>query len=246
MKVSIITVTLNSAKTIEDTLLSVQNQSFTNIEHIIIDGNSEDETAEIVKKFHYPIKFISEPDNGIYDAMNKGISLATGDIIAILNSDDFYTTPFVLQKVIKAFEENDIECLYGNLDYVERFNTSNIVRRWKSGKMSNRKFTLGWMPPHPTFFVKKEAYIKYGVFNTTLKYAADYELMLRFLYKHQSISYYLPEVLVKMRTGGVTNSNKQLILQSLSEIKKAWLINDLHFFFLTPFLKPIRKIFQLF
>lgn len=243
---SIITVSLNSAKTIESTLASVQKQSFTNIEHIIIDGNSKDETAEIVKKFHYPIKFISEPDNGIYDAMNKGIAVATGDIIAVLNSDDFYNSSFVLEKVVNIFKDKDIACLYGDLDYVERFNTTKIVRRWKSGKINDWKFILGWMPPHPTLFVKKIVYEKYGVFNIMLKYAADYEIMLRFLYKHKVSAYYLPEVLVRMRTGGVTNSNWQLILTSLSEVKKAWLINDLRYFFLTSILKPLRKLFQIF
>lgn len=246
MNVSIITPSFNSAKTIKDTLESVKNQTYSHIEHIIIDGNSTDNTLDIIKNYPHIVKCISETDQGIYDAMNKGISIATGEIIAILNSDDFYNTQQTIEKVVNTFKSKLPLSVYGDLNYVERFNTDKVVRKWKSGNIKQSKFIFGWMPPHPALFIKKEVYDRYGVFDTTFGCAADYELMLRFLYRNKINSIYIPEVLVKMRTGGVTNSSLIYILKSILEINKAWKVNNLRPFIFTPLLKPLRKIFQIF
>ena len=185
MKVSIITVSFNAEETISDTIKSVINQDYENIEYIIIDGASKDKTSSIVKSFGFKVaKFISEPDKGIYDAMNKGLALATGEIIGILNADDFYADSSIISKVVKRFQEEKVEGLYADLVYVKRNDTNKITRVWRSGDYSKGKFLKGWMPPHPTFFVKREVYEKYGNFNLDLPSAADYEIMLRFIHKH--------------------------------------------------------------
>ncbi len=173
-KISIITVTYNSADTLADTLKSVQSQDYQNVEHIIIDGRSQDETVNIIKSFPHVAKWITEKDGGLYDAMNKGVQLATGDIIGILNSDDLYAHSSVLTKVAERFLNRDIDALYGDLHYVNALNTNNVIRVWKSGKFKRSNFVFGWMPPHPTFFVKKEVYNKAGLFNVSLKRSADY------------------------------------------------------------------------
>lgn len=203
MKISIITVVWNNVNTIKDAIESVLNQTYKNIEYIIIDGGSTDGTIEVIQSYGNKInKFVSERDEGIYDAMNKGIKLATGDVIGILNSDDFYKSNDVLETVAKEFMVKDIDCLYGDLEYVDQSNTSKVVRYWKSKPYRKGLFQKGWHPPHPTFFVKREIYHKYGMFNTNFKIAADYELMLRFLEKYQIKSSYIPKVLVSMRLGG--------------------------------------------
>ncbi len=168
-KISIITVTYNSAHTLRDTLRSVELQDYPNIEHIIIDGHSTDETVEIIKSFPHVRKWISEDDSGLYDAMNKGVQLATGDIIGILNSDDLYANSKVLTKVAEKFLQNNIDALYGDLHYVNASNTNKIIRVWKSGKYKRSNFIFGWMPPHPTFFVKRQVYEQAGRFNVSVK-----------------------------------------------------------------------------
>ena len=244
MKVSIITPSYNSAKTICDTLDSVRNQTFQNIEHIVIDGLSPDGTATIVKQ-HAPAAIcLSEKDNGIYDAMNKGIRLATGDIIGILNSDDFYTDQNVIEKVTQLFETTGCDALYGDLVYVDPQDTKRIVRKWTAGELHVGKFLNGWMPPHPTFFVKRAIYEKYGLFNTSLKISADYELMLRFLYKHGISATYFPQCLVCMRTGGHSNASLRRRFDANKEDRMAWKLNNLEPRFYTTWLKPIRKIPQ--
>jgi glycosyltransferase len=243
-KISIITVTYNSALTITDTLKSVQSQDYPNIEHIIVDGNSQDDTIKIIKSFPHVSKWISEKDSGLYDAMNKGVQLATGDIIGILNSDDIYAHSSVLSKVGERFMSNNIDALYGDLYYVNAENTNKVVRIWKSGKFKRSNFNYGWMPPHPTFFVKKEVYTKAGNFNVSLKRSADYELMLRILVKYKFKAEYLQDVLVKMRTGGVSGSSWEGRLKANLEDRMAWKINNLEPYFFTLYLKPFRKLFQ--
>src|SRR5947209_33443 len=169
LRISVITVCFNSANTIQDTLESVKDQTYSNIEHIIIDGASTDETLKIVQSFPHVSKIISEKDEGIYDAMNKGIQHASGDIIGILNSDDVYASNDVLNLVADTFETNKTDTLYGDLQYVQPKNINRVLRQWKSGKFQLNKFKYGWMPPHPTFFVKKEVYHKAGFFDTSLK-----------------------------------------------------------------------------
>ena len=244
MKISIITVTYNSAKTISDTLKSISSQDYTDIEHIIVDGNSQDETLQLVREFTHVSKVISEKDDGIYHAMNKGIKMATGDVIGILNSDDVYARTDVLSKIANLFADKNIKASYGDLQYVKATDMTKVVRSWKAGKFKPSYFYFGWMPPHPTFFVRKEVYEKVGLFNTSLKSAADYELMLRILFKNQFQAAYLPEILVKMRTGGVSNSSLVQRVLANRQDRLAWKINELKPYFFTLYLKPLRKIFQ--
>lgn len=245
-KITIITAGFNSAATIRDTLDCIASQTYSNIEHVIIDGASKDDTLKIVSEFPHVAKIISEPDKGIYDAMNKGIQLATGDIIGILNSDDFYADKYSLENVADAFIKYDVESCYADLQYVNEKNTSKVVRNWISGKFNRFNFLQGWMPPHPTFFVRKEVYEKYGNFDLELNSAADYELMLRFLYKQRISTYYIPKILVKMRTGGQSNASIKNRFKANREDKLAWKKNDLKPKFYTTWLKPIRKINQYF
>lgn len=247
MKISIITITYNSSSTLAETINSVINQSYKNIEYIIIDGGSSDNTIPIIKSYENKITtFISEKDNGIYDALNKGILLATGDVIGILHSDDFYTNTNVIQNVVNKLEQTNADALYADLFYVDKNNTSKIHRKWKSGNYSLEKFLYGWMPPHPTFFVKKTIYEKYGSFNLSLNSSADYELMLRFIYKEKIKIAYLPEFIIKMRLGGKSNVSLKNRIIANKEDRKAWRINNLKPYFFTLYIKPIRKIVQLF
>jgi len=228
MKISIITATWNSATTIENAILSVSSQGYPDLEHIIVDGNSSDATLPIVFRYAHLIDtLISEPDHGIYDAMNKGIALATGDIIGILNADDFYAHPRVLEKVARVFEDERIQTCYGDLIYVDPENLNRVIRYWRSGTHQSRSFYLGWMPPHPTFFVRRSVYEKYGNFDTTLGTAADYELTLRLLLKNQVTTLYIPEVLVHMRAGGASNASIKSRLKTMQMANLSWRVNQL-------------------
>jgi len=245
MKVSVVTVSFNSAKTIEDTIQSVLGQTYGDIEYIIVDGNSKDNTVEIVNKYKDKIaKIISEKDNGIYDAMNKGIRLATGDVVGILNSDDIYASEDVIGKV--AEEIKNVDCVWGNLVYVKKHNTDKVVRQWQSSGFDLGKFNQGWHPPHPTFFVKRGIYEKYGIFRNDLSIAADYELMLRFLQKYKISSKYIPKTLVKMRVGGESNKNILKVIKANMECLKAFKMNDLKVNPLIVLGKPLLKLFQYF
>jgi glycosyltransferase len=244
MKISVITASYNSSSTIADTLRSVAEQDYPDIEHIIIDGGSKDNTMEIVRSFPHVSIAISEKDKGIYDAMNKGVQRATGDIVAILNSDDFYNSSSVLSAVAFQFRDQNIDAVYGDLQYVKQDNTNLVSRYWKAGKFNPSKFFYGWMPPHPAFFVRRKVYDQVGLFNTTLRTSADYELMLRILVKHKVKAAYLPAVLVKMREGGLSNSSLSHRIKANKEDRLAWKLNGLQPNFFTLYLKPIRKIFQ--
>jgi len=245
VKVSIITIAYNSAETIEDTIKSVVGQDYCNIEYIIIDGGSTDDTLSIVERYKESIStIVSEPDKGIYDAMNKGVQNATGDIIGILNSDDIYANETVISDVVKAIGDSD--SIYADLVYVDRENTEKVNRYWQSGEYKAGSFKKGWMPPHPTFFIKKSCYDKYGTYNLKLKSAADYELMLRMLHKHKISVTYLPKVITKMRVGGQSNVTLKNRLKANKEDRLAWTINDLKPGPLTLTMKPVRKIGQFF
>jgi len=245
MTISIITVSYNSAHTIADTIESVLNQTYPDIEYIIIDGNSIDGTQDIVKSYGEKITtFISEKDGGIYHAMNKGLQLATGAVIGILNSDDVYANSEVLQKVIECFNNSHAEICYGNLNYVQSKNLNAVTRVWEAGKHHAKSFHYGWMPPHPTVFVKKELYKKVGFFNVKLKSAADYEMMLRMFVKFKCRASYIPHLLVKMRTGGTSNASIKNRIKANREDRMAWKLNDLKPYFFTLPLKPLRKISQ--
>ena len=237
MKISIITATFNSEKFILSNLESINLQKYSNYEHIIIDNKSTDKTIEIIKKKGSNIKLISEKDDGIYDAFNKGIKASEGEIISILNSDDFYTDETVLEKINKVFEDNDVDIVYGDLNYVKRKNPKNIIRYWKSNEYKARLFSKGWSPPHPSFFVKKSAYNKFGLYKKEYGNSADFELMFRFLDYFNLKSYYLSNTLVTMRTGGKSNNNlidiikqNMIILDILGIKKNIYLILKFLFF----------------
>ncbi|MBL7884267.1 MAG: glycosyltransferase [Bacteroidia bacterium] len=245
LKVSVITVCYNSAETIESTIRSVIAQTYSNIEYIIVDGKSTDDTLAIIEKYKVNVsKLISEKDNGIYDALNKGIAIATGEVIAIIHADDFYNTQTVISDVVKVMEGSESDCVYGDLQYVDRLNTSIVKRNWISEEYKKENFLKGWMPPHPAFFAKRKCYEDYGVFNTSFKSAADYELMLRFLYKYNCSVAYMPKVLVKMRVGGKSNVTLANRIKANREDKRAWIINDLKPSALTFIRKPLSKIGQ--
>jgi len=241
--ISIITPTFNSAATLRDTLDSVASQTYRPIEHLIADGGSKDATLAIIAE--YPdTRCASEPDKGLYDAMNKGIARAQGEVVGILNSDDFYAHEEVLARVMQLFQDPAIDAVYGDLHYVHPEHTHKIVRRWRSGPYRHAAWRRGWMPPHPAFFVRRRFYELYGLFDTSFRSAADYELMLRFGYKHRLRLAYLPDVLVKMRTGGASNASWRHRLRANREDRRAWAVNDLHCPFYTPWMKPLRKLGQ--
>lgn len=246
MKISIITVVYNNEKTIKEAIESVLNQYYSNIEYIIIDGNSSDTTVNIINEYKDKLGyFISEKDNGIYDAMNKGIKAATGDVIGILNSDDLYQDTNVIETVMNQFNKNpSIDIVYGDLVYVKNDNVNKVVRNWKSNPYYNRFFENGNVPPHPSLFVKKTVYEKAGHFNLDFKLAADYEFMLRIFKKHNFNSKYINRVIVKMRLGGATNQSFSNIKKQNIEILKAWKHNHLKLPFLLMPLRIIKRLIQ--
>ena len=244
MKISIITASFNSERSIRDTLESIKGQEYPNVEHIIIDGLSTDSTMSIVREYPNVARFISEKDHGIYEAMNKGLQIATGEIIGILNSDDIYVDNKVLKDVVDIFADEQVDACYADLQYVDEANTNILVRHWKSGTYRKNSFLYGWMPPHPTLFLRRRVYDKIGFFNLDFKTAADYELMLRVFVTHDFIIRYLPRVIVKMRTGGASNASVQRRIDANKEDRMAWKVNNLKPYFFTLYLKPIRKIFQ--
>ena len=243
-RISIITVTYNASDHLRDCLDSVREQDV-DVEHILIDGASTDATLNILDAYKdHLAHVISEKDEGMYDALNKGIGLATGDVIGILNADDFYFSKDTLSKVLDAFSDEDADAVYGDLVYVGRNNTEKVVRAWRSGEYQPRKFYQGWMPPHPTFFVRRSMYEQYGLFNPELGTAADYELMLRLLLRRGIQAVYIPEVLVKMRSGGMSNQSLKNRINANRMDRKAWTVNDLSPYPWTLWMKPIRKIEQ--
>jgi len=246
MKVSIITVCFNSAATIEDTIRSVLSQDYKDIEYIVVDGASTDGTLDIINRYKNNMaKVVSEPDNGIYDAMNKGLRSSTGDIIATLNGEDMYAEKTTVSQMAEFIQHNGLDAAYGDLIYVDRRDTGHVKRFWQPGRYKKGAFSHGWVIPHPTFFCRKEIYEKFGYFNDTLQIAADFELMLRLVEKHQIKIGYMEKVIVKMGTGGRANVLRGII-QGNKEIIKSFRLNDLH---LSPWFfvrKPITKISQLF
>jgi len=244
MKVSIITISFNSGKTIEATIRSVLAQEDADIEYIIIDGGSKDNTLDIVEKYKNRISHVvSEPDGGIYDAMNKGVRLASGELVGILNSDDTYAYPTVIADVVKTLGDSD--ALYADLQYVDA-DTGKVVRHWKSGKYNSGDFLKGWMPPHPTFFLRKKYYNNHGLYVTDQGTAADYELMLRMIHRHDIKLSYLPKVITQMKTGGASNVTWKQRWKANQQDRLSWEMNGLTPKWYTLWLKPLRKIFQFF
>ena len=239
MKISLITISCNSILTINQTLNSVKNQIQNNFEHIIIDGNSKDNTLEICNQYPHISKIISEPDNGIYDAINKGIKNSTGEIIGFLNSDDTFYDEKSLQHIYNAFDDN-IDCVFGDLIYTDK--KEDIKRIWKGSAFKKGAFKKGWMPAHPTFYCKRSVYEKLGLYDDSLKIAGDFELMLRFLEKHNIRSKYIPKTLVNMKVGGASNNGLKSKLDILKEEFRAFDKNDINVNKLSYILHKAKKI----
>lgn len=245
MKISLITSAYNSASTIRETLASVRMQKHVNLEYIVVDGDSSDATMEIVSEFDDIVSCsISEPDNGIYDALNKGLSLATGDAIGFLHSDDMFAHELVLKTVADAFTNSGADAVYGDLDYVRREDPSRVHRKWRSKPFQASLFAQGWMPAHPTFYLKREHYEMYGGYDTSFRQSADYELMLRMLLTHELKAEYIPNVLIKMRTGGASNVSLSNRWKANQEDARAWEKNGKKMGLLTRIKKPLSKIVQ--
>lgn len=238
MKISVITVVYNGAETIKDCTESVLSQTHQDVEYIVIDGASTDATMDIVRSFQDKIDVVvSEKDNGMYDAMNKGIARATGDVVAILNADDVYTDAGVLESIAQVFRDNpEVGCVYGDLVMVDTM--GRIRRTWRSRACTLGLFSHGWHPPHPAFFVRKDVYSNYGVFDTSFTIAADYEIMLRFLEKFRINAVYVPRVLVHMGSGGASNGSIRAIIRGNVESVRAWTHNGMK----APFLLVPRKL----
>lgn len=221
MRISIITATYNSEKTLHDTLLSLENQTYPDIEYIIIDGASKDNTLLVVQNNCTRIsKIVCEPDKGIYDALNKGINAATGDVVGFLHSDDMLAYDNAIADIVDTFKEKGCDAVYGDLEYVSQTDTAKRVRLWKSGAFSRTKMQLGWMPPHPSFYMKRSRYLELGQFSLNYNISADYDSLLRYILKNKVAVAYLPKVLVKMRVGGISNrSFSSMVSKSLEDIR---------------------------
>jgi glycosyltransferase involved in cell wall biosynthesis len=244
-KVSIITVSYNSVRTIADTIDSVLAQTYPNIEYLIIDGLSTDGTADVIRSYSAGIsKFISEPDMGIYDAINKGIRLSTGDIVGLLHSNDFFYDKDVIEKVAQTFSGSDIIALYGDVQFVDSENISRIVRYYSSKNFKPNKFKFGFMPAHPSFYVKKDMFEKLGYYKTDYKIAADFELLLRYLLIHQIKFKYLEMPFISMRTGGVSNNSIRSNYVLNKEIARACKENGIKTNFFFIYSKYFNKIFE--
>lgn len=247
MKISLITVSYNSEETIGDTFDSVERQIIDgfDLEYIHIDGLSRDKTIEISNNYRNIIsKSISENDSGIYNAMNKGISIATGEVIGFLNSDDAYCSNDILASVANVFKDKKVKASYGDLNYVRRHNVSKITRKWSSGRLRNHSFNFGWMPAHPTFFLRAECYKSFGSFKEEINSSADYELMLRMLHVNKLPAKYIKKTMVSMRDGGNSGQSVAHRLKVFKEDMSAWNKNGLGLGLFPVCLKVIRKIPQ--
>lgn len=245
MKVSLITVTYNSEKYLANCIESVRCQDYPNIEYIIIDGASTDSTVTIIRESGAIVdKWISEKDGGMYDAINKGMKMATGDVIGILNSDDMLATKQTISKIVHCFEENEVDSVFGDLVYVDEEDTSRIYRYWKGNTYSRNAFHFGWMPAHPTFYIRREVVEYLGGYETHFYSAADFEFMTRYLYKHRISSFYIPELIVKMRKGGMSNCGWQRRLRANRRDYLALKQNGVPFPLFGSLIKPLRKLPQ--
>lgn len=250
MKISLITITYNSAETLTDTIQSVLNQTYTNIEYIIVDGASKDNTISIIKEyeplFEGCIKWISEPDKGLYDAMSKGIRMATGDVVGILNSDDFFTSKEILQKVADAFEQNNqLDAIYGDVHFVHPNNLNKCVRYYSSKVFKRDLMKLGFMPAHPSFYIRRECFDKYGLYKTDYKVAADFEFLLRVIYKAKIKIKYIPIDMVTMRIGGASTSGIESHKKIMKEHLRAFRENGIYTNRLLLSLRYIYKVEEL-
>jgi glycosyltransferase len=241
--ISIITPSLNSADVIADCIRSVGEQGG-DIEHLVIDGESADDTIDRIEHLGLPVTVLSEPASGIYPAINTGIKEASGDIVGILHADDFYAASDVLEEVASVFADPTVDACYGDLCYVRRAKPGEVVRYWRAGNYHDKSFRNGWMPPHPTFFVRKKIYEKYGLYRTDLGTSADYEMMVRLLVKHEINVKYNPGVMVHMRAGGTSNASWSARVDANRMDRRAWLVNGLRPYPWTTIAKPLRKVGQ--
>lgn len=248
VKVSIVTVALNSGKTLRDNIQSVLSQSYPQIEYIIVDGLSQDNTVDIIKeyedKFQGRLRWISEKDTGLYDAMNKGVRMATGDIVGFINSDDFYHRKEVISRVVEAFKDGTVQAVYGDVRFVNPKNLNKTVRYYSSEKFSIGKFRYGFMPAHPSFFTYRKYFEEFGYYKTDYRIAADYELLIRFLYVHRLKAVYLPFDFLKMRMGGVSTASYRSNILLNREIVRACRENGIWTCMPLLFLKYFTKIFE--
>ncbi len=245
MSITIITASYNSASTIQACIDSVFYQSYCYKEHIILDGKSSDNTLDIIRLNQNKINtFVSEKDVGIYDALNKGIKKANGEIIGFLHSDDLYANNNVLSKVAEVFKKTGVDCVYGDLVYFNQHNCSKTTRYWRAGAFNKKLIIKGWMPPHPTLFIKKSIYNEFGLFDLRYKIAADYDLILRFFYKYGITSYYIPEILVKMSSGGMSNKNLRNILFKSKEDYLTLASNNISYPLIVLLRKNLSKLHQ--
>lgn len=245
MKVTIITVTLNSEKFLEDCIQSVISQDHTDIEHIIIDGESTDKTLGIIAKYASHIAhWVSEKDYSMYDAINKGMKLATGDIIGTLNSDDMLAAPDVISEIVRAFDREKVDAIYGDLVYVDPQNIDNVIREWKGLPYKRSRYKYGWMPAHPTFYFRRSLLEMNGYYETHYFTAADYEFMARYLFYFRASAYYVPRLIVKMRMGGMSNGNIKRRLRANRRDYLAMQRNRIPFAFFVSLLKPLIKLHQ--
>jgi glycosyltransferase len=243
LKISIVTPSLNTASVISHCIRSVARQGLP-ADHIVVDGGSSDGTLKLIEELGTGVRLLRDPASGIYPAINAGIRAATGDIVGVLHADDFYASKDVLPLVLKAFDDPMTGACYGDLCYVDRADPSRIVRYWRAGAFQSGRFRHGWMPPHPTFFVRRRIYESFGFYRDDLGTAADYELMVRFLVKHRVPAAYIPQVLVHMRTGGASNASIKARLEANRMDRKAWEVNDLRPCPWTTIAKPLRKVGQ--
>lgn len=247
MKVSVITATWNSGATLRDTLESVLRQTYPDIEHIIVDGGSTDGTLALVKeyepRYNGRLRYISEPDKGIYDAMNKGIRMAMGNVVGILNSDDFYTSDNAVETIVKKMERNDVDAIYGDIHYVNVSDLNKYVRYYSSKPFHRCWMRLGFMPAHPSFYCRREVYVKYGAFDISYKVAADFENLLRLIFVNKIKTAYIPKDFVTMRTGGASSSgiqsHKQIMRDHLRALKENGIYSNI-------FLLSLRYVYKVY
>lgn len=249
MKISIITTSYNSVRTLRDTMESILRQDYTNYEYIVVDGASKDGSVEIIReyepRFEGRMRWVSEPDGGIYDAMNKGVAMATGDVVGLLNSDDFYASDDILSTIADAFSCPDApDAIYGDIHYVDEVDITKVVRYYSSRKFARESMLAGYMPAHPSFYVRRECYEKYGTFDTSYRVAADFENLLRLIYVHNIRTHYIAKDFVAMRIGGASSSGLRSYCRIISDHFSAFKKNNV-----TPrctlyFLRYVKKLFE--
>ena len=249
MKISIITTSYNSAATLRDTMESVLRQAYTDYEYIVVDGASKDGTVDIIReyepRFEGRMRWVSEPDRGIYDAMNKGVAMATGDVVGLLNSDDFYTSDDVLATIAREFQSpNAPDAIYGDVHYVDETDTTKVVRYYSSHKFTRKRMLMGYMPAHPSFYVRRECYEKYGSFDTSYRVAADFENLLRLIYVNKIRTRYIAKDFVTMRMGGASSSGVSSYLRIAADHFSAFKKNGIRPKYVLYFLRYVKKLFE--